>query len=153
MEHSKGFWRSLFFILLITALCGGLVLPTASVRAAPVYQLACGLTMAQWMFDPTPASTTAPSPNTANVTASASQSGIGGIGFQTTGSHSGNAWSGSSWSQTPTPSSYFEFDVSTVGYTGISISFWDSRSNTGPQNVSVQYSTDGSSFIEFSTYT
>ena len=38
MEHSKGFWRGLFFILLITALCGGLALPAVSlpVRAAPM---------------------------------------------------------------------------------------------------------------------
>jgi hypothetical protein len=38
MEYSKGFWRGLFFILLIATLCGGLLLPTlegAPARAAP----------------------------------------------------------------------------------------------------------------------
>ncbi len=40
MQSSKRFWRGLFFILLITALCGGLTLPivTAPARAAPNLQ-------------------------------------------------------------------------------------------------------------------
>src|SRR5688572_18920650 len=33
MQSSKGFWRSLFFFLLITALCGGMALPAVSLRA------------------------------------------------------------------------------------------------------------------------
>jgi hypothetical protein len=47
MEHSKGFWRSFFFILLITALCGGLVLPTVSVRAAPQMQAVSHIVISQ----------------------------------------------------------------------------------------------------------
>jgi hypothetical protein len=50
MEHSKGFWRSFFFILLITAVCGGLVLPTASVRAAPQLQAATDLVISEFRF-------------------------------------------------------------------------------------------------------
>ena len=116
-------------------------------------QAVCGLMLAQWTFDPTPASTTVPAASTANVTAtSITGGGITSLGFQTSGAHFGNAWAGSSWSQNSIPSSFFEFDVSTVGYDDISMSFWASRSTNGPQNVSVQYSTDGSTFTQFSTY-
>jgi len=40
MQYTKRFWRGLFFIILITALCGGMALPALSVpaRAAPPMQ-------------------------------------------------------------------------------------------------------------------
>lgn len=40
MQHAKGFWRGLFFFLLIIALCGGMALPGVSLpaRAAPQMQ-------------------------------------------------------------------------------------------------------------------
>src|SRR5215207_1283927 len=38
MRHSNHFWRGLFFILLIVALCGGLALPALNTRAAPQMQ-------------------------------------------------------------------------------------------------------------------
>src|ERR1043165_8342783 len=50
MEHSKSFWRGLFFILLITALCGGLVLPIGSspARAAPQMQTAVDVVISEF---------------------------------------------------------------------------------------------------------
>ena len=39
MHHSKQFWRGLFFILLITALCGGMVLPAVSLPARAAAQM------------------------------------------------------------------------------------------------------------------
>jgi hypothetical protein len=156
MRYQKQFARVSFFFFLIACLLIGLALPAlegTSARAAPVYQSAiCDFILAQWTFDQPLLSTTAPVPSSANVTATASTSGVGGLTYQAAGSRSGNAWTGSSWSQNSTPSAYFEFDVSTVGYTDILMSFWASRSNTGPQNVSIQYSTDGSTFTEFNTY-
>jgi lamin tail-like protein len=52
MEHSKRFWRGLFFILLITALCGGLALPIVSVpvRAAPQMQTATNVVISEFRF-------------------------------------------------------------------------------------------------------
>ena len=155
MKKVKQLCRTLLTFVFLAALCGNFVFPVVNVQAAPVQgPLACGLLMAQWTFDQTPApSNTTPAPSTSNVTASASASGVNGIGFQAAGSHTGNAWSGTGWSQTATPSSYFEFDVSTVGYTGISMSFWASRSGTGPQDVSAQYSSDGLTFTQVNSYT
>ena len=50
MEHSKGFWRGLFYILLITALCGGLALPAVSApaRAAPQMQTALDVVISEF---------------------------------------------------------------------------------------------------------
>src|SRR5690349_6260223 len=52
MQHSKSFWRGLFFILLITALCGGMVLPTLSLpaRAAPQMQAATDVVISEFRF-------------------------------------------------------------------------------------------------------
>src|SRR5215213_4127632 len=49
MEHSKSLWRGLFFILLITALCGGLALPAVSApaRAAPQMQTVAHVVISQ----------------------------------------------------------------------------------------------------------
>jgi hypothetical protein len=49
MEHSKRFWRGLFFIVLITALCGGLALPAVSdpARAAPQMQTVAHVVISQ----------------------------------------------------------------------------------------------------------
>jgi hypothetical protein len=158
MKKTKGFWHNLLFLWLIVVFSSGLAQPAGSIpaRAAPIYQGApvCDLVMAQWTFDnPTPSSTSAPAPTTANVTATAAQSGVNQLVYQPTGARSGNAWSGTGWSQTATPNSYYEFNVSTVGYTGIKLSLWHSRSSTGPQNISVQYSVDGASFSEIGSYT
>jgi Lamin Tail Domain len=52
MEYSKGFWRGLFFILLIATLCGGLMLPamSAPTRAAPQMQIATDLVISEFRF-------------------------------------------------------------------------------------------------------
>jgi hypothetical protein len=154
MKQAKNFWRTLLSLTILAALCGSFAFPAVDVHAAPGQgSLACNLLMAQWTFDQAPPpSATTPAPSTANVAASASESGVNGIQLQPTGSHSGNAWSGTGWSQTATPGPYYEFDVSTVAYTGISLSFWSSRPNTGPASVSVQYSTDGTNFTPFNIY-
>ncbi|HET9906950.1 MAG TPA: hypothetical protein VFQ23_09920, partial [Anaerolineales bacterium] len=52
MRFSQRFWRGLVFLLFIAALCGGMVLPAASIGAAPLMQAtACvGTTITQWTF-------------------------------------------------------------------------------------------------------
>jgi len=49
---------------------------------------------------------------------------------------------------------YYQFSVSTTGLSGISITFDQTSSNTGPANFGLMYSTNGTSFTEFgSDYT
>src|SRR5215213_8500179 len=50
MKHSKHFWRGLLFIMLITALCGGLALPAVNTRAAPQMQVATDLVISEFRF-------------------------------------------------------------------------------------------------------
>jgi hypothetical protein len=50
MKHSRHFWRGLFFILLITVLCGGMAAPAGNVRAAPQRQAAIDLVISEFRF-------------------------------------------------------------------------------------------------------
>lgn len=68
-----------------------------------------------------------------------------GSGFVT--GNPGRAWTLTNWSQQSEldPDRYFEFEISSTGYSGLSIGVDLMRSTTGPQNVAVRYSTDGGS--------
>jgi hypothetical protein len=48
---------------------------------------------------------------------------------------------------------YFQFQVSTLGYTGIGLSFDQTSSSTGPRDFELAYSTDGSLFTVHPPYT
>ncbi len=159
MHRSKILVRTLFIFILLAGLIAGISLsPHASVHAAPQMQDVCGLMMAQWKFDQTPTpSTTKPAPSLSNVTAS-SDSGTGFLSsylsFTNAGASTGKAWTASHWPATIDLTKFFEFDVSTVGYTGIILTFYVSTSNTtGPTNISLQYSTNGANFTPFNTNT
>lgn len=47
---------------------------------------------------------------------------------------------------------YWQFEVSTLGYQGILFSFDQTSSSTGPRDFRLAYSTDGSTFTGFATY-
>lgn len=47
---------------------------------------------------------------------------------------------------------YFQFSLSTVGSSGIGVSFDQTGSNTGPKAFDLAYSTDGSTFTTFGSY-
>lgn len=47
---------------------------------------------------------------------------------------------------------YWQFQVSTVGYSKIGVSFDQTSSGTGPRDFSLQYSTDGTTFSTFANY-
>src|ERR1035437_4045054 len=54
---------------------------------------------------------------------------------------------------TNVPGDYYQVLVSTVSFTNINISFNQYSSGTGPRDFKVMYSTDGSTFTQFATYT
>jgi hypothetical protein len=47
---------------------------------------------------------------------------------------------------------YWQFSFSTVGYTGLSITFDQAGSNTGPRDFAFAYSVNGGAYTTFSTY-
>ena len=102
-------------------------------------------TITQWNFD------------AGNITPS---TGAGTASFVTTKASgtqypSGNPSSGKSWSATSFPAqgtasgtAGFKFDVSTAGYTGISVSVDIAGSNTGSMYFQMQYTTDGTTWTD-----
>ncbi len=60
------------------------------------------------------------------------------------GNGSGNSLSSNNWA----PGDYYQFQVSTLGYGGIGIAWGQTGSNTGPQTWKVQYSIDGTNFVD-----
>ena len=64
------------------------------------------------------------------------------------GNGSTNSWSANNWLQ----NDYWQFQVSTLGNSGIGVSWDQTGSNTGPKNWGLQFSTDGSIFTQYGTY-
>lgn len=64
------------------------------------------------------------------------------------GNGSAESWSSTHWSA----GDYYQFKTSTIGWTNIEISWDQTRSNTGPADFALQYSTDGVNFTEYLTY-
>ena len=48
---------------------------------------------------------------------------------------------------------YYQFQVSISGYSGVSLTWDQTSSNTGPRDFKLQYSTNGSTFTDFGNYT
>jgi len=61
------------------------------------------------------------------------------------GDGSAKSFSANQW----TTGDYFQFQVSTVGYSGITVDWDQTSSNTGPSDFILQYSTSGTSFTTF----
>ena len=64
------------------------------------------------------------------------------------GNGSANSWSANNWSV----GDYYQFSVSTVNYSGITLSYDQTGSNTGPKDYGLAYSLNGSSFTTFGSY-
>jgi len=75
-------------------------------------------------------------------TASASHASASTAWSIPSGNGSTNSWSANNWAV----GDYFQFEVSTLGFTGITLSYDQTGSATGPGSFSLQYSTDGSTF-------
>jgi hypothetical protein len=112
-------------------------------------------TLALWTFE-----TSVPLLNNSqSITGIAAESGSGtASGFHTrattdwsnpAGNGSIESFSVNEW----TTGDYFQFQVSSVGYEDLTVSFDSVRSGTGPASFKIQYSIDGSSFTDFATYT
>ena len=114
-------------------------------------------TFTQWIYEPLNGTAANPTPNTGSgtsalfgsmITPSTATGMTGtGCGAQTTGAL---AWAiGTANPGTTNESSGVQFNTSTSGYTGINVS-WDQRfSNTATNTVRLQYTTDGSTWTNF----
>lgn len=139
----KGFWRGFFFLLLITALCGGLALPVmnAPARAAPQMQ-AAACTFTQWAF-------------TGDVLTPSSGTGTfsTGTGLPAPEFSSGNpdpAVSLSGWTLDLDDTRYIQVQVPTADRVAIGLHFDYRTTNPGPTTLEVHYSINGTDFQPYS---
>jgi PEP-CTERM motif len=127
----------------------------AAVAAAVMPAQAVTDTVAQWDFE-TPFADLSNATTSPIVAASyGTGSAIGRHASSATdwstpaGNGSANAFSSNTWAV----GDYYQFSFSTMGFTDLSLSFDQTSSGTGPADFAVAYSTDGSSFTTFSSYT
>jgi uncharacterized protein len=126
-----------------------------SMLPAHTAQAAAGI-IAQWTFESpnTPATATAAvypnaiapttgSGNAGGVHTSASTSWLTPVGNGSPASFSSNNWA---------VGNYYQFSTSTTGFTGISVSWDQTGSATGPRDFKLAYSVDGTNFTDFYNY-
>jgi hypothetical protein len=112
------------------------------------------VTFSRWTFE---VNTPADLSNSKMITNVASNSGNGmASGYHTSdktdwktpvGNGSANSLSANNWSV----NDYFQFHLSTTGFTNIKVSFDQTSSGTGPELFDFAYSTDGTTFTTFAT--
>jgi hypothetical protein len=125
--------------------------------AAVAFSLpAHAVTIVQWDFEgsTTPADVT-DSATSPTVLASLGTGTAIGVHAATTtdwstpaGNGSANAFSSNSWAV----GDYYQFSFSTLGFTDLLLSVDQIGSGTGPRDFSLSYSTDGTSFSPFASY-
>ena len=111
--------------------------------------------IAQWTFEiNTPADAT-DSPTISGIAAdfgTGTASGVHAGALTDWSTPSGNGSANSLSVNTWAVGDYFQFRTSTVGFSGIFLSFDQTSSGTGPRDFDLRYSTDGINFTPFATY-
>lgn len=130
-----------------------------AIALASLASNAVGATIVDWTFETLPASpavvTAGPYTAETGVNATGSEATGGTGGGTTVGTYSSPAGNGDGNTSLHSYSSngwdvgdFWQFKFSTVGATGMTLSFDTAGSATGPKNFKVQTSTDGSSYTD-----
>ena len=111
--------------------------------------------IATWTFEtvtaPTGGSAAYPNPIAADIgsgNATGVHASASTVWSTPVGNGSAKSFSSTNWSV----GDYYQFNVSTTGYTGITLAWDQAGSNTGPRDFTLSYSTDGISFTNFANY-
>jgi hypothetical protein len=107
--------------------------------------------LANWTFDVALTSATGgPFAADAGVNAATSlvTSNTGGTFSNPSGNGSVRSYSSNGWDV----NEYFQFTTSTVGFQGVTLTWDQTGSNTGPRDFQLRYSTDGSNFTNSLSY-
>jgi len=107
--------------------------------------------IANWTFETSKPTTAGPfSPEVGSGSASGFHASTSVVYNSPSGNGSTNSFSSTRWSV----GDYYQFQVSTLGLAGISVSWDQISSSTGPRDFDLEYSTDGINFSTFgSAYT
>jgi hypothetical protein len=114
------------------------------------------VTVVQWDFQTPPADLTdsATSPSVAASIGTGTAVGVHASTATDWSTPAGNGSSDSLSSNTWATGDYYQFSFATTGFAGMTLSFDQTRSSTGPDSFKLAYSTNGgSSFTDFATYT
>jgi len=105
-------------------------------------------TLADWTFETTtPASAGPFAPEIGSGAARGSHAGAA-VYSSPAGNGSSHSFSSTLWAV----GDYYQFQVSTVGFSDLNISWDQTSSNTGPRDFKLLYSVDGATFTQFTTY-
>jgi hypothetical protein len=101
--------------------------------------------IAQWTFETSVPNTAGPfAPEVGSGSALGFHAGAS-VYTSPAGNGSPHAFSSTNWAI----GDYYQFQSSTIGFSGIKISWDQTSSNTGPGRETLQYSTDGTTFTQF----
>lgn len=112
-------------------------------------------TLAQWTFELSPPADLTDSTTISGIAADVGSGTAFGLHADTAtdwttpvGNGSANSLNANTWAV----GDYYQFQFSTVGYTGIAISFDATSSNTGPRDYDLLYSVNSSPFTTIGSY-
>ena len=116
-----------------------------------VVSLSQAQTIAQWTFEgaPVPSTTAASYTYGAPEIGSGSASGVHAAGNTVWSSPAGDGSSHSFSVNTWAVGDYWQFQTSTLGFTGIQLDWDQTSSGTGPGRSDLEWSTDGTTFTQF----
>lgn len=124
-----------------------IVVLTAAIAAASLVTARADI-LGDWTFESSLPATAGPfSPEVGSGSALGSH-----VGATVYSSPSGNGSTHSFSSTLWAVGDYYQFQVSTLGFSGVTLSFDQTSSSTGPSQFKLSYSTDGSTFTDFTTY-
>ena len=105
--------------------------------------------LASWTFETSIPTTSGPHTAESGVNAltSFASSNTGGTFSNPSGNGSIRSFSSNGWNA----GEYFQFISSTVGFTGVTLTWDQTGSNTGPRDFQLSYGTDGVTFTNFTT--
>jgi hypothetical protein len=104
--------------------------------------------IADWTFESSAPATSGPfAPEIGSGSASGSHAGT-----STYSSPAGNGSSHSFSSNTWVTGDYYQFNVDTANFSGITVTWDQTSSSTGPKDFQLEYSTNGTTFSSFANY-
>ncbi len=139
--------------MLKTALCIAILTGAIATQAS-------AQVIAQWNFESLTLPTSAPGSTPPTPTSGSYSADVGTGTVSASHAAATTAWSTPSGNGTAKSFSstnwavgdYYQFQVSTTGFTNINVGFMQTSSNTGPSSFTLQYSTNGTTFTDFITY-
>ena len=107
------------------------------------------ITLTTWTFETSAPLTAGPfNPEVGTGSASGSHTSGSVVYSSPAGNGSAKSFSSNYWSV----GDYYQFSTSTLGWVNLSLSWDQTSSSTGPRDFKLAYSTDGTSFTDFASY-